>query len=182
MWRGKRLRRADCLAGLTWIFLGISVLGYAWLKLPIGGTYGGVDNPWYASPAVAPLFAAILFIFGGLAVLLRGIRAGGFPGLPQACWHAVKQLWHPPARQGVFAVVWLATYFLLLRFHWLPSPRGENYIASSVLFLIGFALTFYRPNGRRPEIGSTLGIVGGAVALALAVAIAFSRFLHVPLP
>ena len=44
------LRKADVVTGICLVLLSIVVIIGA-LQMPIGGTYGGVDNPWYASPA-----------------------------------------------------------------------------------------------------------------------------------
>lgn len=128
MWPLKTLRHADCLSGCAWILLSLSVIVHAWWILPIGGTHGGVDNPWYASPAVAPILIGSLITGGGFLVLRRGLCGQGTAGLGPFLRTSARALWEPPARQGLIAVLVLLGYFLLVRFHWLPGHCGENYL------------------------------------------------------
>lgn len=148
----------------------------------MGGTYGGVDNPWYASPAAFPLLIGSLLFLLGFTVVLTGVRAAAHRGLKGAAMRAVRSLGRRPARQGLIAVLLLFAYYLLIQSHWIPGPSAANYIISSVLFLAGFALCFYRPRHRFPSIPVVLALVAGAILISWGVAALFSGPLHVPLP
>lgn len=181
MWSGRALRRADCVSGACFALLGVGVLWQA-SQMPIGGTYGGVDNPWYVSPAAVPLLVGLAMVLSGIAVSVRGWRAGAGAGLGGALVRAVKRLLQTPARRGVIVVAILSAYFLLVKYPWLPGVRGENYIVTSACFLAAFALAFRRPGGAFPNKFGVIGILLGSVAIAWAVALLFSGPLRVPLP
>ncbi|MEM9479693.1 MAG: tripartite tricarboxylate transporter TctB family protein [Verrucomicrobiota bacterium] len=181
MWQGRALRRADCVCGLGLVLLGGAVLNAA-RKMPMGGSYGGVDNPWYASPAAFPLLIGGLFVLSGFAIFLNGARSGALRGLFGALARAIGRLGQPAQRRGIIVVALLAGYYVLIRYHWIPGYSGENYIASSTVFLSVFALTFYRPQGRRPGWKLAIAIIAGAFLLSWGVASLFSGPLRVPLP
>ena len=181
MWQGKALRHADCVSGLAFMVLGGYVM-IEGLRMPMGGTYAGVDNPWYASPASFPLLIGGLLVLLGAMVGLKGFRQGGHNGLAPALKHACGGLLKVPGRNGVAVVALLWLYFLLIKFHWIPGHRGENYVASSSLFLIAFALWFHRPHNKFPKPLIVFLIIAGAVGLSWGVAKLFSGPLRVPLP
>ncbi len=181
MWQGKALRRADCVSGLAFILLGGYVL-YEGLQMPMGGVYAGVDNPWYASPASFPLLIGGLLVILGAMVGFKGLRKGGYPGITGAVKRACARLLKAPGRNGVVVVALLWLYYLLIKFHWIPGHRGENYVASSSVFLSVFALWFYRPHSKFPKPLIICLILAGAVGLSWGVAKLFSGPLRVPLP
>jgi len=78
------LRRADLVSGTLISAVGIGVIS-ASMKMPMGGTYGGVDNPWYASPGAVPLLLGVLFFFSGIGVFLKGWKEGGGRGFVSSC-------------------------------------------------------------------------------------------------
>lgn len=181
MLQGTALRRADCISGLGLAVLGGMVLAQA-SRMPMGGTYGGVDNPWYASPAAFPLLIGTLLVITGLMIFAKGARSHALRGMVPALQGALRRLLVPPGRQGFITATLLGGYFILIQLHWLPGHRGENYIASSTIFLGAFAIWFYRPHGQFPHRRMIITIMLVSTLIAWAVATLFSGPLRVPLP
>ena len=179
MLKGDSLRRADIVTGSLLVLLGITVIWGA-SGMPMGGTYGGVDNPWYASPAAFPLFLGSFLVLGGGAVATKGIRSAGTSGLGTFLVRVfTAPLQRDTARRGAIVVAALGIYYILLRLH----PFGSaNYVIASAVFLAGLALLFYRPAGQFPRSAITAAISVGALLIAIGVASLFSGPLRVPLP
>lgn len=67
----RRLRQADVVTGLVLAVVAAGMVAKA-LTFPLEGTYAGVKNAWYVSPALLPLI-----IGGMLFVLSIGLAANG---------------------------------------------------------------------------------------------------------
>ena len=196
------LRRADIFSGsLISLIGGLTLIGAS--KMPMGGTYGGVDNPWYASPGAIPLLLGALFILLGLAVVVHGWRQGGGRHLGDGVRCFVRD--HDRRRRTLkIGGLWLGlvAYVLLLawkpfavsslvfgrvlsaqgHFGFLTEANGANYWISSAIFLTLFVWAFL-PGGRvkilswrSMALATTLW--GGPLLLGYL----FSVHLHVPLP
>lgn len=195
------LRRADLVSGGVVVLLGLVVLIGAF-QMPMGGTYAGVDNPWYASPAAVPLFLGGLFVLLGGVVIRGAIQTVGAQDLIR---HAVSVL-----RQGNFwktglrvVGIWggIAVYVGLLagkpfgamargfsrivsaEGHWgfLTEPAGANYWIASALFLVAYAVVFRCGHALRR--GWKHWLVFPFLCIApLLIGYLFSVHLFVPLP
>lgn len=63
-----KLRKADVFSGGLIFLIGLFIVSQA-LKMPMKDSWGGVQNVWYVSPAIFPLFVgAIIMLLGGLLV------------------------------------------------------------------------------------------------------------------
>jgi hypothetical protein len=51
----EKLRKADIFSGVIISLFGLWVVGQA-LKMPMKDSWGGVQNVWFVSPALFPLF------------------------------------------------------------------------------------------------------------------------------
>lgn len=69
-------RKADFWTSLVIIAVAIAMLMKA-LTFPLRGTYAGVENVWYVSPALLPIIVAACLIALGTVLLYRAARAGG---------------------------------------------------------------------------------------------------------
>ncbi|MGK0188481.1 MAG: hypothetical protein ACI9R3_004292 [Verrucomicrobiales bacterium] len=139
MLKGDSLRKADIVTGFLMILTGAAVI-LGGSKMPMGGTYGGVDNPWYASPAAFPLLLGSLLAIGGAAVAAKGIRMVGLSGLGAFLARVIlAPIQRPAAKRGALVVAVLGCYYLLLR---LQLFGTANYMVSSAAFLAGLALLF----------------------------------------
>ena len=196
------LRRADLCSGSLISLLGLSAIGAA-LKMPMGGTYGGVDNPWYASPGAVPLLLGGLFFLGGLGVITRALKEGVARG-----FSAQIRGWasDPAARSGLWRTLalWgsLGAYVALLAIkpfgflagyfaRWVAVPghaaflaerNGANYWVASALFLLGFV--WLARGGQSLFKGGlkSVFLVGLLLLAPLIVGYLFAVPLRVPLP
>ncbi|HUT44309.1 MAG TPA: hypothetical protein VMW95_08210 [Desulfobacterales bacterium] len=63
-----KLRKADIFSGGVIFLAGAFIVSQAF-KMPMKDSWGGVQNVWYVSPAIFPLFVgAIIMLLGGLLV------------------------------------------------------------------------------------------------------------------
>ncbi|MGF1525703.1 MAG: hypothetical protein ACFCBW_02755 [Candidatus Competibacterales bacterium] len=135
----RRLRRCDLGMGLVLLALGLAM---AWevSHYPMTGSYGGVRNVWYVSPALFPLLVA-----GGI-VVLAGLL------LARAVWdlRRSRSLLTPLPVPSAPAVVWarrqrLALVVLILGLYIaVLIPRVDYCLATAVALLLwigGFYLT-----------------------------------------
>lgn len=76
MMETKKLRQADFITSILLILFGTWVLFEAF-QMPMKGTYGGVKNAWYVSPALLPLIIGGSVFLLGIVLLLTAIRSGG---------------------------------------------------------------------------------------------------------
>ena len=76
MMETKKLRKADFYTSIVLILFGLWVLFEA-VQMPMRGTYGGVKNVWYVSPALLPLIIGGFIVLLGITLLLFSIREGG---------------------------------------------------------------------------------------------------------
>lgn len=202
MFSERALRKADVLTASVLLLTGLGVFTHA-LTMPMGGTYGGVDNAWYVSPAIFPLILGGLLVVSALSLLHRAIRRGGAKDfIPY-----FRQMFQLPANRvagarivGIAGI--LVLYVLLLRLHWfsglssifaaigfgrviplafLTSPEGANYYLSSVVFLFVFTEVFFDSQRLQPALRHSL-LVLLALLVPLFIGFVFSYYLRVPLP
>ena len=68
-----KLRRADMFSGSLICLLGLWIISQA-LKMPMKDSWGGVQNVWFVSPAIFPLFVGAMITLLG-AMLIRTARS-----------------------------------------------------------------------------------------------------------
>ncbi len=194
----KPLRKLDILVGAGLGALSLALIVGA-LRMPIGGTYGGVDNPWYASPAAMPLLIGTLMFFFAGTIIVQAAKRGGHRGLPgflRSFWR--NNMLSQEAARMALVCGGLLIYSLGLEFQpfgqlaapleragfppLLADPSGVNYVLCSFLFLTFFIVTFHRPGGRFPRPARLGALTAGSLLMALLVAWVFSELLRVPLP
>lgn len=134
------LRKADIFSGAIIILLGIFIVFQA-LQMPMKDSYGGVQNVWYVSPALFPLFIGItLIVLGGFLVktAFKNVGSEGIAEIlsflsgPDVIVFLLKD-----ATIRFYAIV-----FNLLVFVFILVPRVDFFIAA-VIFLLAFFLMFY---------------------------------------
>jgi len=136
----ENLRKADVYSGAIICLFGLWVVLQA-LKMPMKDSWGGVQNVWYVSPAIFPLFVGcIIMLLGGL-LCRTALKTIGFKAFAQTVrWLSSKALLQflntlPNLRFYAIAV-------LLLSFVFLNIPRIDFFL-SVVLFLVVFITSFY---------------------------------------
>lgn len=135
-----KLRKADIFSGGFIFFFGLWIISQG-LKMPMKDSWGGVQNVWFVSPALFPLFVgAMISLLGGLLVRRALIEIGTaelrnvlhFLASPEL----LKYLKTPSAmRFYAMAVLFIAFVFLNI-------PRID-FLLGSVLFLMAFISMFH---------------------------------------
>lgn len=199
----RSMSKADLVTSLLLVGLGVAVIVGS-MRMPMGGQYGGVNNPWYASPAMLPLLVGSTLVLLALLLLVRALGQGALAGLGGVAASAAKGLFTSRGvRRCALVYLLLVLYAGMLYMHplagaadvlarmaWLDNrisrfllyPEGANYVLVSFLFLLSFTWLFYQPGGRRCGWRATAGIGGLSLLVSLLVGYCFSELLNVPLP
>ena len=140
MMENDKLRKADIFSGTVIMFFGLWITSQA-MKMPMKGSWGGVQNVWYVSPALFPLSVGAMIALLGALLLRKAAKTVGADGLKEALlWLAgrdlVRYLMTPP----VFR--FYAMLVLLFSFVFLIIPRADFFLGA-VLFLMVFITMFY---------------------------------------
>lgn len=69
----RRLRKADVWTGLVLAVVAVAMVAEA-LTFPLEGTYAGVRNAWYVSPALFPLIVGCALFALSLALLAKAVK------------------------------------------------------------------------------------------------------------
>ena len=136
----EKLRKADIFSGAIICLFGLWIILQA-LKMPMKDSWGGVQNVWYVSPAIFPLFiGCIIMLLGGL-LCRTALKTIGFKAFAATTrWLASKALFqflNSGQNLRFYAIV-----VLLLSFVFLNIPRIDFFL-SAVLFLVVFITSFY---------------------------------------
>lgn len=134
MMETKKLRRADFYTSILLILFGLWVLFEA-VQMPMKGTYGGVKNAWYVSPALLPLIIGGFVVILGVTLLLFSIRTGGAADAISSARKITVSL--SPANQRFLAIV---IAFVVLVYLYIPRV---DFFLSIWLFLSYFTIAFY---------------------------------------
>ncbi|MBA3012604.1 MAG: hypothetical protein KKF12_15030 [Proteobacteria bacterium] len=135
-----KLRKADLFSGGLIFLIGIFIVSQA-LEMPMKDSWGGVQNVWYVSPAIFPLFVgAIIMLLGGMlvrtAVKEVGIKA--FLDLKSFFFSSdVIQFLKREKNLRFYAAI-----TILFSFVFLFIPRVDFFLAA-IEFLLVFISMFY---------------------------------------
>lgn len=134
------LRKADIFSGLVISLFGLWIVGQA-LKMPMKGSWGGVQNVWFVSPALFPLFVGAMIALLGALLVRTALKAVGMKGLREVLgWLGSRELIRylkTPAVMRFYAMV-----VLFFSFIYLNVPRIDFFLCS-VFFLVAFITMFY---------------------------------------
>lgn len=136
----EKLRKADIFSGGAIMLLGLWIISQA-LKMPMKDSWGGVQNVWYVSPALFPLFVgAMIALLGGLLVrkALKTVGRQGFKDVLH--WLGSTNLAVYLKSAPVFR--FYAMVALFFSFVFLMIPRIDFFLGAT-LFLIVFITMFY---------------------------------------
>jgi len=129
-----KLRQADFVTSILLLIFGAWVLLEAF-QMPMKGTYGGVKNAWYISPALLPLIIGVCIILLGIALLLLSIRTGG----AGAFLKRAKKISLPRSESSQR---FIAIVLAFICFVYLFIPRIDFFL-SSWFFLSYMIIVFY---------------------------------------
>ena len=135
-----KLRKADIFSGSIIMLFGLWIISQA-LQMPMKDSYGGVQNVWYVSPALLPLFVgAMIALLGGL-LIRTALKTVGLQGLKETLgWLTSPDLVRYLQTPGLFR--FYAMIALFFSFVFLNIPRIDFFLCA-VLFLIVFITMFY---------------------------------------
>lgn len=135
----KGLRQADFVTSLLLVGVSIWIFGSG-LRMPMGGTYGGVQSQWYVSPGLMPMIVGALLGLLSIALLVNSIRSGGARVVSEAFARRVVHVEESHIRFGAIMLAFITYVFLNI-------PRVDFYLATAT-FLLYFIGAFY-PNDDR---------------------------------
>lgn len=137
------LRKADIFSGSLILLLGIFVVGHA-LQMPMKDSWGGVQNVWFVSPALFPLFVGAMLSLLGTILICIAVKSTGRQGIQAALaflrGKAFREFLTEPLTVRFYGVV-----LSLFSFVFLMVPRID-FFPASVLFLLGLVFMFYLGN------------------------------------
>jgi hypothetical protein len=169
----EKLRHADVVTAVLLILLSLAVMAGA-SQMPLRGTYGGVVNVWYVSPAALPFVIGLGLLLMGSHLLRAAIKEGGHRGLLgffAARLRAVHRNTQVHRMLGVVLLLGVYVYGLLGRI---------DYFLASIFYLVAFMAFYAHREGSLWR--HRLKILGLGTLVPLAVGYMFREYLFVPLP
>ena len=135
-----KLRKADIFSGGVIMLFGLWIVSQA-LQMPMKDSYGGVQNVWYVSPALLPLFVgAMIALLGGL-LIRTALKTVRLRGLQETLgWLTSANLARYLVTPALFR--FYAMIVLFFSFVFLQIPRIDFFLCA-VLFLVVFITMFY---------------------------------------
>jgi hypothetical protein len=135
-----KLRQADIFSGGIIFLFGLWIVSQA-LKMPMKGSWGGVQNVWFVSPALFPLFVGAMVTLLGALLIRTAIKTVGLDGLKQTLhWLTSPMLVDYLKSPAIIRFYTMVTLFF--SFVYLNIPRVDFFLCS-VFFLIAFITMFY---------------------------------------
>ncbi len=135
-----KLRKADIFSGGLIVLFGLWIISQA-LKMPMKDSWGGVQNVWFVSPALFPLFVGSMITLLGALLIRTAFKAVGLNGLKETLgWLASHDLAH--YLRSAANLRFYAMLVLLFSYVFIAIPRVD-FFAGSVLFLMAFISMFY---------------------------------------
>ena len=135
-----KLRKADIISGSLICLFGLWIISQA-LKMPMKDSWGGVQNVWFVSPALLPLFVGAMISLLGALLARTALKTVGQAGFKEVLrWLGSRGLWlnlQTPAVMRFYAMV-----VLFFSFVFVHISRIDFFIGS-VFFLTAFITMFY---------------------------------------
>ncbi|MGB5987351.1 MAG: hypothetical protein WBG37_18745 [Desulfobacterales bacterium] len=136
----EKLRKADIFSGIIISLFGLWIVSQA-LKMPMKDSWGGVQNVWFVSPALFPLFVGGMIALLGILLTLHALRTVGFEGFRDTvAWLLSIRLIEFLKSESMLR--FHAIVILLFTFVFLNIPRIDFFLGS-ILFLSAFITMFY---------------------------------------
>jgi hypothetical protein len=135
-----KLRKADVYSGIAIFLFGAWIVRQA-TKMPMKDSWGGVQNVWFVSPALFPLFIGAMIMLLGLLLSRTALKAIGIKAFGNSLqWLLSSNLFQFLNSMSVLR--FYAITVLFLSFIFLNIPRIDFFL-SAVLFLSVFITMFY---------------------------------------
>ncbi len=140
-----RLRKADIFSGIAFSVLGIYIISQA-VKMPMKGSWGGVHNVWYVSPALFPLLVGSLITLAGCLLVRTALKEVGFEAVKQVGRYLLSPAFSTFLKQES-TIRFYAVITVLISFVFGFVPRVDFFL-SAIAFLLVFILLFYLEDAR----------------------------------
>ena len=135
-----KLRKADIYSGAVIFLFGLWIVLQA-LKMPMKDSWGGVQNVWYVSPALFPLFVGSMIMLLGALLARTAFKQAGLQEFKNTVrWLGSKALFHFLNSAKNLRFYFIAVLFL--SFVYLNIPRIDFFLCA-FLFLAVFITSFY---------------------------------------
>jgi hypothetical protein len=135
-----KLRKADVYSGIVIFLFGAWIVWQA-SKMPMKDSWGGVQNVWFVSPALFPLFVGAMIMLLGLLLFRTALKTIGMKTFGSTLqWLLSSNLFQ--FLNTVSVLRFYAIAVLFLAFVYLNIPRIDFFL-SAVLFLSVFITMFY---------------------------------------
>lgn len=169
----EKLRHADAITAVLLILLSLGVMVGA-SQMPLRGTYGGVVNVWYVSPAALPFVIAAGLLLMAMHLLRSTMDEGGHRGLLRFFAARLRTVHGNTKVRRMLGVV------LLLGIYVYGLIGRIDYFLASMLYLVASMALYAHREG--PHWRHWLKILGLGILVPLAVGYGFREYLFVPLP
>jgi hypothetical protein len=135
-----KLRKADAYSGIVIFLFGAWIVWQA-SKMPMKDSWGGVQNVWFVSPALFPLFIGAMIMLLGLLLFRTALKTIGMKTFGSTLkWLSSSKLFQ--FLNTVSVLRFYAIAVLFLAFVYLNIPRIDFFL-SAALFLSVFITMFY---------------------------------------
>ena len=136
----EKLRKADVYSGIVIFLFGAWIVWQA-SKMPMKDSWGGVQNVWFVSPALFPLFIGAMIMLLGLLLSRTALKTIGLKAFGDTLkWLFSKNLFQFLNTMSNLRFYAIAVFFLTFIF--LNIPRIDFFL-SAILFLTVFITMFY---------------------------------------
>jgi hypothetical protein len=135
-----KLRKADVFSGIAIFLFGAWIVWQA-TKMPMKDSWGGVQNVWFVSPALFPLFIGAVIMLLGLLLSRTALKTIGMKTFRETLqWLLSRNLLQ--FLNSIPVLRFYAMTVLFLSFIFLNIPRIDFFL-SAILFLSVFITMFY---------------------------------------
>ena len=136
----EKLRKADIYSGLVIFLFGLFIVLMA-SEMPMKDSWGGVQNVWYVSPALFPLFVGGVIMLLGALLTRTALKMVGIKAFTETVrWFGSRDLFQFLISDSTIRFYAIAVLFLSLVY--LTIPRIDFFL-SAILFLTVFITMFY---------------------------------------
>lgn len=136
----EKLRKADIFSGGTIFLAGLFIVSQA-LKMPMKDSWGGVQNVWYVSPAIFPLFVGSMIMLLGALLVRTAVKEVGIGAIKSLGSYVLSNDFIQFLKLDInlrFYVI----ITILFSFVFLFIPRVDFFLVA-IEFLVVFITIFY---------------------------------------
>lgn len=141
----EKLRKADIFSGGIIFLAGLFIMSQA-LKMPMKDSWGGVQNVWYVSPAIFPLFVGSMIMLLGALLVRTAIKEVGIGAIKSIGSYLLTKEFIQFLKLDT-NIRFYVIITILLSFIFLFIPRVDFFLVA-IEFLVVFISIFYLDNIR----------------------------------